>query len=191
MIEELKKILYFPIASYFRFFASIRLKRWHPKIIVVTGSSGKTTLLHLLESQLGDQAKYSYHANSSYGVPFDVLDLKRKNLQVSEWFSLFFKAPFAIFKSIPKEKIYVVEADCDRPGEGKFLGSLLRPTIVLWLNVSRTHSMNFDGLVSQKKFASVDEAIAYEYGYFLQYCSELAVINGDLSLEVQQKKRTK
>ena len=191
MIEETKKVLYFPIASYFRFFAAIRLRRWHPTIVVVTGSSGKTTLLHLLESQIGKKAKYSHHANSSYGIPFDILDLHRKSLRSFEWFGLFLNAPLAVFKEIPNEKIYVVEADCDRPGEGKFLASLLKPQMVLWLNVFRTHSMNFDSLVSAKKFKTVDEAIAYEYGFFLEYCSESALINGDLPLAVKQKTRTK
>ena len=50
MFGQLKKKLYFPVAGYFRFFAAIRLKRWNPRIIVVTGSNGKTTLLHLLMS---------------------------------------------------------------------------------------------------------------------------------------------
>jgi UDP-N-acetylmuramoyl-tripeptide--D-alanyl-D-alanine ligase len=190
-MEEIKKILYFPLASYFKFFAQIRLRRWDPKIVVVTGSSGKTTLLHLLETQIGANAKYSHHANSSYGIPFDILGLNRDSLLPTEWISLILKTPAAVFKKIPKEKIYVVEADCDRPDEGKFLASLLRPDIVLWLNVSRTHSMNFDSLVSQKKFASVDEAIAFEYGYFLEYCSEYVIINGDSVLQTKQEKRTK
>lgn len=190
MIGKIKDNLYFNVASYFAFFAKIRLRRWNPKIIVVTGSSGKTTLLHLLESQLGKEAKYSHHANSSFGVPFNILDLHRESLLPSEWVGLFLKAPFLVFKSIPKEKIYVVEADTDRPDEGKFLASFLKPDIVLWLNVSRTHSMYFDSLVSQKKFSSVDEAIAYEYGYFLKYCKELAIVDGDNNLILKQLPRT-
>src|SRR6185437_1554066 len=190
-MEEIKKILYFQVAGYFKFFAGIRLRKWNPKIVVVTGSSGKTTLLHLLESQIMDKAKYSHHANSSYGIPFDILNLHRESLQKSEWIALFLKAPFAAFKKIPKEKIYIVEADCDRPNEGKFLASFLKPDIVLWLNVSRTHSMNFDALVEEKKFLSVDEAIAYEYGYFLDHCKELAIVDGDNELITKQLSRTK
>src|SRR5258708_32097633 len=104
-MEKLKRILYLPLASYFRFFAAIELRKWHPKIVVVTGSSGKTTLLYLLESQIGDKAKYSHHANTSYGIPFDILDLHRKSLRTSEWFTFICKAPFAIFNKIPQEKI--------------------------------------------------------------------------------------
>src|ERR1035437_5993680 len=125
MYQKIKHLLYFPVANYFRFFAKIRLKKWNPKIIVITGSSGKTTLLHLVESQLGNLAKYSHEANSSFGIPFDILDIHRKDLTLIEWPIVFLKPFINAFKSAPKEKIYIVEADCDRPGEGKFLSNFL------------------------------------------------------------------
>src|SRR5574342_513084 len=105
MVSKLKRALFFPVASYFRFFATIRLKRWNPRIVLVTGSSGKTTLLHMLEAQIGDKAKYSHHANSSFGIPFDILDLKRETLLKTEWLKLFFTAPFKIFTKLPKESL--------------------------------------------------------------------------------------
>lgn len=190
MIETFKKYLYFPLAYYFRFFAAIKLRRWHPRIVVVTGSNGKTTLLHLIESQIGGTATYSHHANSSYGIPFDILGLQRKTLLRWEWVSLFLKAPFLAFSKLPKERIYIVESDVDRPGEGKFLAEFLRPEVTVWVSIGRTHSMNFDALVSSGEFSTVEEAIAYEYGYFLAYCSTLAVLNGDSKLQLQQKERT-
>ena len=181
MIKRLKQILYFPVASYFRFFAQIQLNLWKPKVVVVTGSNGKTTLLHLIESQLGDRAKYSHHANSAYGIPFNILGLERKTLNLFEWPFLFLVAPFKIFTPLPKQKIYVVEADCDRPNEGKFLGSLLKPEAVLWLTVSKTHSANFKNL----------NQIANEFGYSLKYCRKFAIICGDNNLIVKELLRTK
>ena len=185
MFQKIKRILYFPFASYFRFFASIRLKIWRPRIIVITGSSGKTTLLHLIEAQLGDVAKYTHKANSSFGIPFNILGLQRNDLTLIEWPLLFLQAPFAIFKTLPKEKIYIVEADCDRPGEGKFLSSFIRPEITLWLNVSRTHSGNFNS----NGFKSIDEAIAYEFGYFAENTKKLVIANVSSQLLVDQLKR--
>lgn len=190
MFQALKKVLYFPLASYFRFFAAIRLARWNPRVIVITGSSGKTTLLHLAESQFGQQARYSHHANSSYGIPFDILGLSRKTLFFGEWFGLFLKAPLMTFSKIPKQNIYVVEADCDRPGEGKFVSTLLNPLVTIWASSSRTHSMNFDRLVKQDKFETVDEAIADEYGTFIESSSRLAIINCDIELINKQLTRT-
>ena len=190
MIRRIKQLFYFPIAYYFRFFAQIKLTRWKPRIIVITGSSGKTTLLHLIESQLGNKAKYSHYANSSYGIPFDILGLSRKNLTPDEWIFLFLLAPVNAFRSIPKEKLYVAEADCDRPGEGKFLASFLNPEITLWTNSSLTHSLNFDQLVSNKKFLSAEEGIAYEFGFFPEYTKKTVIANGDSKLIQKQLIRT-
>lgn len=181
MINRVKKLLYFPIAYYFRIFAQIQLKIWKPRIIVITGSNGKTTLLHLIESQLGNQAKYSHFANSTYGIPFNILGLQRKTLTIFEWPFLFLLAPFKAFKRPYKQKIYIVEADCDRPNEGKFLGSLLKPEITIWLSVSKTHSINFTSL----------DDIAYEFGFFLEYCQNYAIINADNNLITRQLPRTK
>lgn len=187
MLTSLKKYLYFPVASYFRFFASLKLRRWSPKVIVVTGSSGKTTLLHLIESQMGNKARYSHHANSSFGIPFDILNLHRTNFKIYELIKLLIAAPINTFKSTYPQKYYVVEADCDRPGEGKFLASLLKPNITLWLNSAKTHSQNFDPL--SEDGVGVDELIAYEFGYFLKYCKDLIIINSDNSLQIKQISR--
>ncbi|MBI2798642.1 hypothetical protein HYX70_05155 [Candidatus Saccharibacteria bacterium] len=175
----MKKRLYFVAARYFRFWAKIQLKRWRPKVFVITGSSGKTTMLHLAEAQLGSKARYSHKANSSFGVPFDILGLSRKELKRTEWLSLISKAPFKAFKGIHKQSIYVVEVDCDRPGEGKFLAELLRPNGVIWLSSTQTHAMNFDKLVKSGKFNNVEQAIAFEYGHILRATSELSILNRD------------
>lgn len=183
MLTNLKKLFYFPIASYFRFFAAIQLKIWKPRIFVITGSSGKTTLLHLLESQIGARAEYSHQANSSFGIPFDILDLKRKTLTLDEWPILFLQAPFKAFQKIHNKNLYIVEADCDRLGEGKFLASLLKPEMTIWLSSTKTHSVNFP--------PPAEESIAEEFGYFLENTTKKIIINGDSQLIKDQSKRTK
>lgn len=190
MWQRLKRSLYFPIAAYFRFWAQIRLSRWHPTIIVITGSSGKTTLLHLLESQIGKFAKFSHHANSSYGIPFDILGLHRETLLPIEWPLLFFRAPLQIFAKPYPEQLYVVEADCDRPGEGQFIASLLKPHYVLWLNATKTHSMNFDQLIVDNKFKSIEDAVAYEFGFFIEHAKTYVLVNGDQQVVKDQFPRT-
>ncbi len=191
MIQKLKRWLYFPLAYYFAFWARIQLSFWKPQIIVITGSSGKTTLLHLIESQLGEKARYSHHANSSYGIPFDILGLQREKLTVDEWFYLFLASPFKAFKKPYSQKLYIVEADCDRSYEGEFLGNFLKPEVTIWLNISRTHSLNFDHLVSRKKFQSVDQAIAFEFGNYLEHTSKLIIANENSKLIKEQLARTK
>lgn len=183
MLKNIKSKLYFIIAQYFKFFAKIQLKIWHPAVVVITGSNGKTTMLHMLESQIKNQAYYSHHANSSFGIPFNILNLDRKNLTIGEWPMLFLLAPMQAFKKLHKEKIYIVEADCDRPQEGKFLASLLKPGITIWLSVSKTHTLNFE--------KPVEENIAKEFGNFLEYTQSCCIINADSKLIVDQLARTK
>ena len=190
MVRKLKDILYFTVARYFRFFARIRLLRWKPRIVVITGSNGKTTALHLMEAQLGVRARYSHGANSSFGIPFDILGLKRVSYSPLEWFSLALRAPFSAWKKPPREEIYVVEADCDRPGEGRFLSSLLRPEAVVWLSSVRTHSKNFERIARAYR-APVEEVIAHEFGYFARHASSLVVANADNPLIRKQMKRAK
>ncbi len=186
MFQKAKKSMYFLVANYFNFFASIRLKIWKPRIVVITGSSGKTTLLHLIESQLGDKARYSHEANSSFGIPFDILGFHRTTLLFHEWPMLFLLAPIRVFSKVPKQKLYIVEADCDRPHEGKFLSKLLKPEVTLWTNVSRTHSVNFEKEVKKGKFKTVDEAIAYEFGYYAQNTKKL-VVAGDSTINLKSQ----
>lgn len=190
VVGQIKDILFFPIAYYFAFFAKIRLARWNPRVIVITGSSGKTTLFHLVEAQVGNRAHYSHHANSAIGIPFDILDLHRKTLKPIEWVSILIKAPGQAFKKPYSEKLYIAECDADRPGEGKFLANLLKPEVTLWVSTSRTHSMNFDKLVPEK-YKNVDDAIAYEFGYFAESTQSLLVVDGDSELMTNQLPRTK
>jgi len=190
MIETLKTKFYFLAAWYFRVFAQIKLSRWKPRVIVVTGSSGKTTLLHFVESQLADHAKFSHHANSSIGIPFDILGLERKTLYFSEWPSLILSAPIKAFSRIPDKKFYVAECDCDRPGEGHFLANFLKPEVTLWISLSRTHTVNFDHLVANGSFQTVEEAVAYEFGYFIEKTTGCVIINADSDLMKKQLVRT-
>ncbi len=182
MFKKLKQRYYFLFAGYFKFWARLRLKRWRPYLIVITASNGKTTLLHLLQSQVGERARYSHLANSAFGIPFHILDISRQSFGLLEWPALFIRAPLALLTPLPKEKIYIVEADCDRPDEGKFLADLLSPDMTLWLNVSRTHTENFASQLKSGEFTSIEAAVSHEFGYFLAKTKQKAYINGDSKL---------
>lgn len=190
MVQNLKIALYFTVARYFSFFARIRLARWKPRVVIITGSNGKTTALHLMAVQLGSRAKYSFHANSAFGIPFDILGLKRANFSLLEWPALFLLAPFYAFKGPHPEKIYIVEADGDRPGDGDFFGPFLKPEVCVWLSSSRTHSMLFEKSVRSGEFATVDDAIAHGFGRFLAHTSKLVAINGNNPLIVENARDT-
>ena len=189
MLRAIKRRLYFLFARYFRFWARIKLKKWSPKVIVVTGSAGKTTLLHMIESQLGSEAHYSHHANSAYGISYDILGLPGITKSRLQWLELFFKAPAAAFRPPYRKKIYVAEVDADRPNEAKFLAKLLRPAVTLWVSTLHTHTAQFDDVVQRGKYPSQEAAVAHEYGNLLEKTTDLVIINGDSELMVKQAHR--
>jgi len=190
MLKRLKYKVYFPVAGYFGFFAKVRLRRWKPQVVIVTGSNGKTTALHMIEARLGRAARYSHHRNSAFGICFDILGLGDASDSRWHWLLLALLAPFRIFVSIPKEAIYVAECDADRPGEGDFLSRLLRPEVVIWLNRARTHSENY-AEAAKERAIGIDEVIAHEFGYFLERAAQRAIINGDDAHMVERSARSK
>jgi hypothetical protein len=112
---KFKKRFYFVAAKYFRHFADRALKRWQPRVIAITGSAGKTTMLHLVEHEMGKKAHYSHDANSAFGVSFDLLGVKGIRGSKLRWIHLFAVAPFKSWFHRHKEKFYVVEIDGERP----------------------------------------------------------------------------
>lgn len=179
---SIKKKLYLGVARYFRFWANISLNRWSPRVIAVTGSVGKTTLLNLFEVQLGERAHYSHNANSSYGIAFDVLGLAGITGSKLRWFYLFAVAPIRAFSFTHEEEIYVVEIDGERPRETQFLASWLRPEVTLWVSLGRTHAVYFDGQVARGEFETVEDAIVHEFGYLPKHTSNLVMYNAENKL---------
>lgn len=162
-ISGLKKRFYFCGAGYFRFFANLSLKRWRPRIIAVTGSAGKTTMLNLLEHEIGSLAHYSHNANSAFGVSFDILGLRGVRGSKLHWISLFIAAPWRGFFYRHQEKFYVVEIDGERPHEAEFLAGWLKPEVTIWVSIGLSHAKQFEKVVAEGKFKSLDEAIAAEF----------------------------
>ncbi|MBR3220348.1 hypothetical protein IKF76_00570, partial [Candidatus Saccharibacteria bacterium] len=162
-ISKLKKRFYFTVARYFRFFANHSLRRWRPRIIAITGSVGKTTMLHLLEAELGKKAHYSHDANSAFGISFDVLNLRGVTGSKWRWLYLFAVAPIKSLWYKHQERFYVVEIDGERPYETEFLASWLKPEITLWISFGRSHAVQFEQRVEDGEFKNIDKAITYEF----------------------------
>lgn len=191
MPNSLKRHLYFFVARYFRFWARFQLKRWRPTVIVVTGSAGKTTMLHLLEAQIGTQAHYSHHANSAIGIPFDILGLRTITHSRIDWIKAILLAPGRSFSNRYTEAYYVAEVDADRAKEAAFIAELLQPDITLWVSSLHTHTIGFDQLVKQGQFKTAAEAVAFEYGNLAAATKQLVLYDGDNPLMEQQMTRTK
>ncbi len=179
LVMRFKKRFYFVAAGYFRFFANRSLKRWHPRIIAVTGSAGKTTMLHLIEFELGTRAHYSHDANSAFGIAFDVLGMDGVRGSKLRWLKLILSAPFRALYYKHTEEFYVVEIDGERPRETEFLASWLRPEVTLWVSLGRSHAVQFEQEVKDGKFPNLDEAITHEFATLPAYTTKRVDIDAD------------
>ncbi|MBQ6396293.1 hypothetical protein IJH89_01760 [Candidatus Saccharibacteria bacterium] len=180
--RRFKQSLYLFVAAYFRFFANFAFKRWSPRVIAVTGSAGKTTMLNLLEFELGDLAHYSHDANSAFGIAFDLLGLHGITGSKLKWLFLIFATPIRALYFKHSEPYYVVEIDGERPKETRFLASWLKPEITLWISLGRSHAIQFEKEVKSGKFPTLDDAIANEFAELPRFTSSLVFIDGENTL---------
>lgn len=164
LVMRFKKRFYFVAAGYFRFFANFAFRRWHPRVIAVTGSAGKTTMLNMLEFELGDKAHYSHDANSAFGIAFDLLGMDGVRGSKLRWIKLFALAPIRALYYRRKGEFYVVEIDGERPRETEFLASWLKPEVTLWVSFGLSHAIQFEQEVAAGKYPDLAQAIAHEFG---------------------------
>ena len=186
IIANLKKKFYFVAAGYFKFFANISLKKWHPRIIIITGSAGKTTMLNLIESQLGAKAHYSHDANSAFGIAFDVLGQKGITGSRAHWIGLILKAPWLGLFYKRKEKFYVVECDGERPHEAEFVAKWLKPEVSCWVSLGRSHAVFYEKEVKSGRFMNIDEAIAHEFATIPENTKKFVLIDGDNEVMIEK-----
>lgn len=186
MMGRIKKKLYLFVAIYFRFWASISFRRWKPRVVAVTGSVGKTTMLRLLELQLGERAHYSHNANSAFGVAFDIVGLRGITSTKWRWLYLFVAVPIRALWFRYDTEFYVVEIDGERPRETDFLARWLKPEVTLWVSLGRSHASYYDHQVASGKFATVDQAIAYEFGALPRMTQKFVIAAGNNELIDQQ-----
>lgn len=190
-VSELKKKFYFSVARYFRHFASIVLKRWNPRIIAVTGSAGKTTMMMMLEHEIGKKAHYSHDANSAFGIPFDIIGLKGIKGSKVKWLWLIVAAPFKALFTWRKKEFYVVEIDGERPHEAEFLAKWLKPEVTIWVSIGTSHAVQFEKEVAKGRFDDVGEAITAEFANLPENTLKRVYIDADSKEMVEATKGIK
>ena len=176
---KFKKRFYFRLAGYFRRLADKSLKRWHPRIIAVTGSAGKTTMLNLLEHEIGKNAHYSHDANSAFGVPFDLLGLKGVKGSKLKWAWLILAAPIKSLYYKHREPFYVVEIDGERPHEAEFLAEWLKPEVTIWVSVGLSHAAQFEKIVEEGEYKDLKSAITAEFANLPENTQKLVYIDAE------------
>lgn len=145
--------------SYLRHFAKKALKKHQPIIIGIAGSVGKTSTKNAIEAILKDHFPTKSVGNSETGIPLGILGMKPHDYSKAEWLKLCSMAPLKT-DFLEGTKYLIVEMGIDEPDPPKnmdYLLSILKPEIALSLNVSATHSMQFDKTVKDKKLSDEEK----------------------------------
>lgn len=154
-------------------------------MIAVTGSAGKTTMLNMIEFELGDKAHYSHDANSAFGIAFDLLGMDGIRGSKWRWVKLILQAPIRAFYYKRTGEFYVVEIDGERPRETEFLASWLKPEVTLWVSFGLSHAVQFEQEVKAGKCENLEKAIAHEFATLPANTTKRVYIDADSS-EMQE-----
>jgi UDP-N-acetylmuramyl pentapeptide synthase len=160
------------------------VKRYHPKLIGITGSTGKTMTKEAVALALGNSSNLrtsplSY--NTPIGVALSILGIKRQETTAG-WLRLLVGSRTK--ELIEKEpNIIVLELGADRPGDIDFFARKLPFTIGVITNVLSTHLRLFVNkeMVAHEKMSLITDLPKEGY----------AILNADDSLVAGMAKHTK
>lgn len=142
----MKQFLANTTLSYLRFWARKALLKHHPTIIGIAGSVGKSSTRSAVTAVLKDHFATKSVGNSETGIPLGILGMKPESYSKAEWLKMCLKAPSRI-DYLTGTTYLIAEMGIDEPDPPKnmeYLLTILQPDIAVSLNVSATHSLQFD-----------------------------------------------
>ncbi len=110
-----------------RFLAKLFLWRFHPKIVAITGSVGKTSAKEAISTVLRSKFKVGKsqgNYNNEIGLPLAILNEESAGRSLFGWIAIFIKSFIRLFSNHYPE-VLVVELGADRPGDIAYLTNLL------------------------------------------------------------------
>lgn len=118
----MKKLLKFMIASVLALLARAVVYRYHPRIVMVTGSVGKTSTKDAVAAVLSSRffvRKSEKNLNSEFGVPLTILGASVPDVLWNPfaWIPSFKNALALLLLPNHYPKILVLEVGADRPGD--------------------------------------------------------------------------
>ncbi|MGE5540978.1 MAG: UDP-N-acetylmuramoyl-tripeptide--D-alanyl-D-alanine ligase [Bacillota bacterium] len=116
----MKRIFKSPIASLLAFLSRRILSKYRPKIIMITGSVGKTSTKDAVAAALSGQgsvraSEKSY--NSEFGVPLTIIGVENPWTNPVAWIAVFVRAIELILFPSSYPETLVLEVGADRPGD--------------------------------------------------------------------------
>lgn len=138
----LKKILEYKL----RVLAKKILRKYHPDIIGITGSVGKTSTKEAMYSVLKDffdVRKSEKNYNNEIGVPLAIIGQESGKKSVMGWMKVFWHAKKFIWFRMPYPKILILEMAADKAGDIEYLVSFIKCKIGVLTAFGHAHLEQF------------------------------------------------
>jgi UDP-N-acetylmuramoyl-tripeptide--D-alanyl-D-alanine ligase len=144
----MKRLLRRLIVWKLKVLARLTLRRYHPRIVAVTGSVGKTTTKDLTAAML--EVRFKLRAsqggyNTEFGVPLTILG-ERTPRHFFGWFGVAVRALWRVVRRHDYPELLVLEMSADKPGDLAYLSRLARPDVAVVTNVQPVHIENYESI---------------------------------------------
>lgn len=133
------------------------LKKYHPRIVAITGSVGKTSAREAIACVLSTKFRVRQNLknyNNEIGLPLSILDAELPGRSFIGWLVLFLRAyMLCLWKDNDYPEILVLEIGADHPGDVSYLASIAPPDVAVVTSVGQAHLENFgteDNLAKEK-----------------------------------------
>lgn len=130
----MKKITKLVAASILAFLARAVVRRYVPRIVMVTGSVGKTSTKDAVAAVLDARffvRKSEKSFNSEFGVPFTILGVGNPWNNPVAWFSVIKSALALLFLPNHYPNMLILEVGADRPGDLARILRIATPDVVV------------------------------------------------------------
>jgi UDP-N-acetylmuramoyl-tripeptide--D-alanyl-D-alanine ligase len=157
-----------------RFFAVLVLKKYHPIIVGVTGSVGKSSTKEAIALVLSAQytiRKSEGNYNNEIGIPLTILGERSEGHSVIGWMRVALRFLGLLFLPYRYPEILILEMAVDRPGDMRYLVSFIPVDVGVITRIGESHLEHFKTV----------GAIAREKGLLVARLTEsgFAILNAD------------
>ena len=139
-----------------KFLAKLILKKYQPEVVGITGSVGKTSakeaIYTVLAAKFNNVRRSLKNYNNEIGVPLTIIGADSPGRSFFGWLKVFFKAWRLILardKNYPR--ILVLEMAVDRPGDMKYLLSIVKCRVGVVTMIGPVHLEFFGSIEKIKK----------------------------------------
>lgn len=163
-----------------KYISKIILDRYKPEIIGITGSVGKTSAKEAVYTVLASKfnaRRNIKNYNNEIGLPLTIIGVDSPGSSIIGWGMVFLKAlKLILVKDKNYPKILVLEMGVDRPGDMKYLNSIVKCKIGIITAIGPVHLEFFKSINNiQKEKGALIKNLAKHGRAILNYDDEKAM----------------